>query len=117
MNSNKHFGEALNELLAKTGITQETLAEEVGIDRSMISHYINDKSVPRINVLLKIANVLKIDPTYFKEYRVHLMQELARSDLNFERECYEHYLKYLDKEEGKEEEGTSKKVLKKSNTA
>jgi hypothetical protein len=45
------------------------------------------------------------------------MQELARSDLNFERECYEHYLKYLDKEEGKEEEGTSKKIFKESNTA
>ena len=45
----------------KQGISQETLAEQLYVSRQTVSNYETGKSYPDIDMLVKIAEVLKVD--------------------------------------------------------
>lgn len=54
-----NFGEAVNEILRKKGITKENLAEELGIDRRTLTSYFNQLS-PSISHVVGICVALKL---------------------------------------------------------
>ena len=45
----------------KTGLSQQTLAQKVGISRQYLSKIEKDKANPSYNIVLKISNVLGQD--------------------------------------------------------
>lgn len=56
----KIFAERLNKTLKRRGITQTDLAQLVGVTKASISLYSTGKSIPRLNILNKIADVLQV---------------------------------------------------------
>ena len=52
---------ALAEALKQRTITQEELARKVGVNQSMISHYITGRSMPALDTLSRICTALDLD--------------------------------------------------------
>jgi len=61
MRLKKDFGSRIKYLRKKTGITQEKLAEIVGIDAKHISHIETGRSFPKAELIEKFATALNID--------------------------------------------------------
>lgn len=47
------------------GLTQQDLANKVGLSRNTIVNFESGKRLPRVDDLVRIAKVLKVDPTVF----------------------------------------------------
>jgi len=58
------IGERLRKARIDAGLTQETLAIYLGISASAISQFENGKKSPRLNVFLKIVDILQVAPEY-----------------------------------------------------
>jgi len=56
-----HIGDELRRIRKKKNIKAEDLAKAVDVSQALISNIENGKSVPRINILEKIANHLGVD--------------------------------------------------------
>lgn len=54
------FADRLNKAMASKGMTAITLAEETGLSKSRISHYVNGRYTPKSEALLKIAAALGV---------------------------------------------------------
>lgn len=54
------FGEKLFHLRKEKGLTQETLAEQIGTTRQAISKWENDQGYPETEKLLQLSNILEI---------------------------------------------------------
>ncbi len=52
---------ALSDALKQRTMTQEKLAKEIGVDQSMISHYINGRYMPALDTFSRICSVLDLD--------------------------------------------------------
>lgn len=52
---------ALAEALKQRTITQEELAKRIGVNQSMISHYIKGRSMPALDTLSRICTELDLD--------------------------------------------------------
>ncbi len=52
---------ALAEALKQRTITQEELARKIGVNQSMISHYITGRSMPALDTFSRICSVLDLD--------------------------------------------------------
>ena len=52
---------ALAEALNQRTITQEELAKRIGVNQSMISHYITGRSMPALDTLSRICSELDLD--------------------------------------------------------
>ena len=52
---------ALAEALKQRTITQEELAKQIGVNQSMISHYITGRSMPALDTLSRICTVLDLE--------------------------------------------------------
>ena len=52
---------ALAEALKQRTITQQELANKIGVHQSMISHYITGRSMPALDTLSRICTVLDLD--------------------------------------------------------
>ena len=52
---------ALAEALKQRTITQEELARKIGVNQSMVSHYITGRSMPALVTLSRICTVLDLD--------------------------------------------------------
>ena len=52
---------ALADALKQRTITQEELAKQIGVNQSMISHYITGRSMPALDTLSRICTVLDLD--------------------------------------------------------
>ena len=52
---------ALAEALKQRTITQEELAKRIGVNQSMISHYITGRSMPALDTLSRICTELDLD--------------------------------------------------------
>lgn len=59
------FGKRLKELRKEHGCTIEQFADMVGISKSTLGYYENDKRMPDIEILARIANVLNVNADYF----------------------------------------------------
>ena len=58
------FGEKLKEVRKKTGLTQEELAELIGISRAAVAKWETDKGLPDIENLKAIARLLDVSIDY-----------------------------------------------------
>ena len=54
------IGEKIYTLRTKSGMTQEQLAEKMGVSRQAISKWESDVSVPELNKLKGLANLFQI---------------------------------------------------------
>lgn len=97
--------ERLKELMNVYNLKQADICKKTGLDRSVISYYVNGKREPMQDNILLIANSYGIDPAWLmgmdvpmvkdvaaEKYTVHLA-ELANIVINDERlativECY-----------------------------
>ena len=52
---------ALADALKQRTITQEELAKRIGVNQSMISHYITGRSMPALDTLSRLCTVLDLD--------------------------------------------------------
>ena len=59
------FASRLRQAREQSGLTQQDLAEKLGITKSAIGNYENGVSSPKWDVLLKIFDVLKVEPNFF----------------------------------------------------
>lgn len=50
------FVERLSELMFERGLNKKTLAQEIGISATSITHYLQDRHVPSVENLVKIAD-------------------------------------------------------------
>lgn len=58
------FGDRLKEAREFVGYSRTDLAEKLGVTKSAISNYENGVSSPKEDILLKIFDVLNIEPNY-----------------------------------------------------
>lgn len=63
MDENNTFGTRLKNLRNKAGVTQEEIAQKLGIAKANISRYESGKQKPEFNHMLKMAEYLKVHPT------------------------------------------------------
>lgn len=66
----REFARILQKLLDRNYMTQEELANEIGVSRLTINRYINGKRTPDYITLSKMAKVLKcsVDDFYYKHF-------------------------------------------------
>lgn len=60
----KEFKNKLRYILARRKMTQSELAQEIGMTSASISQYATGKRLPSIEVLRKMAEVLKVSPQW-----------------------------------------------------
>lgn len=52
----------IKEVLKEKGVTQTWLAAELGKSYNMVNAYVQNRQQPRLEVLYKIAEILKVEP-------------------------------------------------------
>lgn len=55
------FGDNLRDMLVEVGMSQRELANEIGVDESLVSRYIHKQYIPNLKTIIKIAYVLNCD--------------------------------------------------------
>ena len=55
-------------LIEANGITQKDFAASIGIRHEAISRYLNGKSKPGLDTIMKIAQVYNVDPGWLMGY-------------------------------------------------
>lgn len=58
------FGQRLRDRRKEMGYTQGELAEKLGISLSAVSNYENGQNAMREDILLRVFEILKIEPNY-----------------------------------------------------
>lgn len=58
------FGNRLKELRTQTGLTQNQLAERMGITKSVVSYYELHERFPSPEVLVKLASIFHVSTDY-----------------------------------------------------
>lgn len=68
---NDSFGKAVRKARLAHNLTQEQLAERVGIDRQTISNIENHKGNPKFEILFPLIRTLKITPSeiFYPEFQ------------------------------------------------
>lgn len=66
----KGFSYRLRTMMKRKWISQEEMAERIGVTQTMISRYINGQALPSVLVVRKIAKVLdcSMDDFFYKDY-------------------------------------------------
>jgi transcriptional regulator with XRE-family HTH domain len=72
------FGSRIRELRKSKGLSQEQLAEVIGIDQKHMSRIELGKSYPSLDRLVRIAEALKVSLPDLFEY-MHLNDEIERT--------------------------------------
>lgn len=62
----REFGMRLKKMLGRKGMTQSDLAEATGIQQSLLSTYMNGKTMPSLYVIDKIAKALDCSTDEFR---------------------------------------------------
>lgn len=66
----KECHERLAELLSITGTTQADMVERTGINKSVISQYVNGRRLPRQDKLALISEAYNVDPAWLMGFDV-----------------------------------------------
>ena len=61
----KEFGRRLRTLRLERGMKQKGLGESIGISEAMISHFEAGNRFPRLDQLLQLCDVLRVEAKYF----------------------------------------------------
>jgi transcriptional regulator with XRE-family HTH domain len=70
------FGKALKTLVRASGITQAELGKALHVSSVTVYNYIHSyRRKPEIDFMRRIADFFDIKPTYFREYRIYLIEQ------------------------------------------
>lgn len=69
------FASRLRQAREQSGFTQQDLAEKLGVTKSAVGNYENGVSSPKRDVLLKIFDVLQVEPNFL--YQDSFSSELS----------------------------------------
>ena len=58
------FGEQLRQRRKELGLSREELADKLGVTRSAVGNYETGLSAPKESVLLRLFDVLQVEPNY-----------------------------------------------------
>ena len=56
------FADNLRDMLEEVGISQQELANEIGVSKGTISKYLNKQAMPSLNNFMNICYALDCDP-------------------------------------------------------
>ena len=77
------FGNRLKELRKQAGLTQQQLANQVGLSKTVISYYELHTRIPSPEVLIKLASVFHVSADYLlgieKKNRMRKLKRLNKS--------------------------------------
>ncbi len=79
--SNK-FSYILVSLMEENNMKQNVVAEKVGVTEVTISRYISGKRTPRLDIIIKIANLFKVSTDYLLGITSNSSQSLNSGNLN-----------------------------------
>ena len=75
------FGEKIREVRGRKRMTIREVAEQAGVSESLISQIENNKISPAIDTLLKIIDILDIDPDFiFRDFKKDHAVNLVRAN-------------------------------------
>jgi len=55
----------INEIILKSGIKKQSLAQKLGVTNTTITRYCNGQSSPTVDTLIKISQILNVDISEF----------------------------------------------------
>lgn len=73
------FSSRLKEMIERLKISQQKLADDTGIDKGLISKYINGKSVPSVNQVSLIVKPYDVNPVWLMGYNVEFYNPTNKS--------------------------------------
>ena len=73
------FATRLRQAREQSGLTQQDLAEKLGVTKSAIGNYENGFSSPKWDVLLKIFDILQVEPNFLYQDSFSLDVSESRS--------------------------------------
>lgn len=73
------FEGRLRQAREMAGLTQQDLAEKLGVTKNSISNYENGVSSPKWDILVKIFDVLRVDPNFL--YQDDFSSELTEAHI------------------------------------
>lgn len=79
-----NFGEKLKQLRNGQKLTQQQLAERIGVAKSVVSYYASGDRYPSYDVLVKIARIFHVTTDYLLDIernRVIDVSELSEDDI------------------------------------
>ena len=79
--SNK-FSYNLVSLMEENNMKQNVVAEKVGVTEVTISRYISGKRTPRLDIIIKIANLFKVSTDYLLGITSNPSPSLSSGNLN-----------------------------------
>lgn len=71
----KPIGFSINKLLKENNLSYQDLSDKSGISKPYLAEIITKNRVPSKEKIEKIAKVFGLDPFYFREYRLILLNE------------------------------------------
>jgi transcriptional regulator with XRE-family HTH domain len=94
------FGEAMDELRKKSGVSFDTMSFKLGIAQSYLWGLANRRkaNLPKDDLMIKIANYFHITPEYFFEWRLKRMLENINKEREFLDHCEKEFNKWIKKE-------------------
>jgi transcriptional regulator with XRE-family HTH domain len=79
------FGEKLKTLRKGLNLTQQQLAERVGVAKSVVSYYESGDRYPSYDVLIKLARIFHVTTDYLldvEKKRILDVSDLSEDDIN-----------------------------------
>ena len=105
--ANEHFGRKVKELREKNNLSMEQLAKQLGVTKSRINMWENSGTIPRGDVLVKLANEFGVST----DYLLGNNSETAISPTEAKLSSLQRNLGKLNEEELKKAEGMLKAVF------
>lgn len=96
------FGEKFKEARKKTGLSQEELAEIIGISRAAVAKWETDKGLPDIENLKAIAKLLDVSIDYLLDDGSTIDLSVTKKAINLEKNSEDKKLSRIKKLETKE---------------
>ena len=59
-----NFGHTLKELRIQNGMTQQQLATQIGVSKSVVSYYELQERIPSPEILIKLASIFHVSSDY-----------------------------------------------------
>jgi transcriptional regulator with XRE-family HTH domain len=75
MDHNEAFGRVVKELRAQLRLSQESLAEQIALDRSYISLIERGKRSASLNTIVQLAGAFKVSPSQL----IHKSEEVQKN--------------------------------------
>ena len=69
-------------LMEESNMKQNVVAEKIGVSEVTISRYISGKRTPRLDIIIKIANLFKVSTDYLLGITSNSSQSLNSGNLN-----------------------------------